>query len=109
MQYICKVSEVASGQSKHFSYNGQPAILVNVGGMYHAYVNVCTHKGGTCDLIGEELVCCLHAAVFDAATGRATEPPAPSGSALTPIALVTRDGMLYAEGGDDTLRELGAI
>lgn len=109
MQYICKTTEVLPGQSKHFSYNGQPAILVNVDGAYHAYVNVCTHKGGQCDLIGKELVCCLHAAVFDPGTGRALEPPAPAGSLLPSIPLRIDSDGIYAEGGDDIARALGAI
>jgi nitrite reductase/ring-hydroxylating ferredoxin subunit len=70
---------------------GHEVILVNLDGELHAYRNSCPHIGigldygdGRC-LHGErQLICNMHGALFDAATGHCTDGPC-AGDSLTRV------------------------
>lgn len=54
-------------------------LLANIGGVYYAIGNRCTHMGcmlsdGT--LEGETVKCLCHGSIFDLKTGNVTKPPA---------------------------------
>ena len=69
---IAKLSDVPSGSMKEFTYNGEPAILVNFDGDVKAYVNKCTHQGAKLNessLINGKIQCPLHGATFKPSSG----------------------------------------
>lgn len=53
--------------------------VFNLGGLYYAIEDVCTHDGGTLtggEIEGKEIICPRHGARFDITTGEVLEPPA---------------------------------
>ena len=55
-----------------FTYNGEPAILVNFNGELAAYVNSCPHKQAefnSSSLVGDRIQCPAHGATFKPTTG----------------------------------------
>jgi len=83
---LAKTSEVPPGTAKKFDFYGRPALLVNVGGEFKAYLDVCLHRGGPMVLEGGNILRCeWHNATWDAATGKALTQPAPEGSSLIPV------------------------
>ena len=85
---VAKVGELQVGKAKSFRYGFQNGILYNDAGSLKAFVNSCTHMGGTTSLEGNVLRCCRHQAEFHPATGERLSGQAPEGSRLTPIELV---------------------
>lgn len=80
---------LAPGQSASFRLRRADGPLdgfvVNVGGVFHAYVNRCPHAGTSLDLTrpgflgedGQYIVCSRHGAVFTPETGLCVEGPCP--------------------------------
>lgn len=103
---ICKTTEINEGDTKDFTYQGNPAILIKFKGELYAYINVCTHEAGPCILEeapgitapGEKrLHCQLHESTFKPETGERMDGPAPEGSRLDKIALKIENDTIYAE------------
>jgi nitrite reductase/ring-hydroxylating ferredoxin subunit len=92
---VAKKSEVSEGSWKDFQFKGKPAILLNGGGDFRAYVNVCTHEGGQCIMQDGVLWCTLHGSTFDPKTGHALSGPAALDSYLTAIKLQLRGEDIY--------------
>jgi nitrite reductase/ring-hydroxylating ferredoxin subunit len=84
---VAKLGEVPAGRTKTFRYGFQNGILYNDGGSLKAFVNACTHMGGTTELSGSVLRCCRHQAEFSPVTGERLSGQAPEGTKLTPIEL----------------------
>jgi nitrite reductase/ring-hydroxylating ferredoxin subunit len=93
-QFIAKASDVPPGSSLDFTYGGEPAILVNIGGTYAAYVNKCTHKGCPNKFDGNALTCPCHGSQFDPATGEALKGPAKT--PLSTIEVIASGDSVYA-------------
>jgi predicted lipoprotein with Yx(FWY)xxD motif/nitrite reductase/ring-hydroxylating ferredoxin subunit len=91
-QFIAKTADVPPGTSMDFTYNGDPAILVNIGGTYAAYVNKCTHKGCANKFDGNALTCPCHGSQFDPVTGEALKGPAKTPLATIEV-IVARDSV----------------
>ncbi len=88
-------ADVKEGETLEIDFFGRPAILVRVGGEIHAYINCCTHTGGPVKLDGDILHCQWHGSDFDAATGEALTPPAPTGSKLIKLPIKVRGGKVF--------------
>ncbi|HLD10699.1 MAG TPA: Rieske 2Fe-2S domain-containing protein [Candidatus Nanoarchaeia archaeon] len=70
--YIAELSDISLNSMKTFTYNNEPAILVNFDGEIKAYLNKCPHKGLQFDensLINSKIQCPWHGATFQPATG----------------------------------------
>lgn len=94
---VAKSADVAEGGSVSFRFGPRNGILMRRQGELVAFVNACTHMGGTLDPApGCKLQCRVHEAEFDALTGARLSGEAPEGSKLQPIELIEEDGMLYA-------------
>ena len=64
---------------KAVAVNGTQIALCNVDGVYYAIDDACTHRSALLsegDLIGKEITCPLHGAIFDVTTGEVLEGPA---------------------------------
>ena len=78
---VATVEEVPAGQAKLVEVNGQEIALFNLGGVFHALDNNCTHVGGPLcegEITGTEVTCPWHGAVFDVTSGQVLGPPAAS-------------------------------
>ena len=79
-----KVGEVGDwapppGQVKVIMPRGERIALCNVDGELYAIDDVCTHDGGPLDqgeLLGDQIECPRHGAMFDIRTGKALTLPA---------------------------------
>ena len=79
-----KVGEVGDwapppGQVKVIMPRGERVALCNVDGELYAIDDVCTHDGGPLDqgeLLGDQIECPRHGAMFDVRTGKALALPA---------------------------------
>jgi len=92
--FICNTSDVKEGDAKNFKYKGKDAILVNVKGEFKAFINYCTHTGGSLYFEDGKLKCLAHGALFDPVSGCAEKAPAPEGSVLMEIKLKVEDGKI---------------
>jgi nitrite reductase/ring-hydroxylating ferredoxin subunit len=61
----------------------------------YAYIDVCTHVGGSLYMKNNNLICEWHSSIFEPTTGKATRGPAPVGSELVPLSIEARDGKIY--------------
>ena len=76
---VASTDEIPAGQAKMVEVNGKEIALFNVGGVFHAIDNTCTHVGGPlCEglISGSEVVCPWHGARFDLRTGEVLAGPA---------------------------------
>jgi 3-phenylpropionate/trans-cinnamate dioxygenase ferredoxin subunit len=79
---VASVSDIPPGDMMSVKVGTEEILLVNVGGALHACDDICTHAYANLsegDLEEDELVCPLHGAVFDVASGRPITPPATEG------------------------------
>ena len=79
---VCKTSAVPVKGGKTFSVGGKKILITQPKkGTFKAFIAVCTHQGGALSgATNNEIICPLHGARFDAATGAAkTVAPAPLG------------------------------
>src|ERR687891_1341015 len=72
-------SDVSDGDMKAFDVGGVKVAVANVGGTFHAFGNICTHR--QCPLSKGELeettvTCPCHGSQFDVTTGAVLQGPA---------------------------------
>lgn len=102
-------ADLPPGKAVSFRYGISNGIAYNNAGEIKAYVNACTHMGGTVELRttgprdgqddgcdGCVFRCVRHHAEFDPKTGNRLAGQAPEGSALTLIPLETEGDQIYA-------------
>ena len=107
-----RLTDLPPGKTLSFRYGISDGIAYNDGGAIKAYVNRCTHQGGTvvlerptgyqvnqdsqggCD--GCVFRCVRHFAEFNPKTGERLAGEAPEGSSLTPILLETEGDQVFA-------------
>jgi len=76
---VTRQGDPAPGQVKAVTVNGVQIALCNVDGVYYAVDDTCPHRSALLsegDLIGKEITCPLHGAIFDVTTGEVLEGPA---------------------------------
>lgn len=72
---LAPINEIPEGNIKEVEFFGRSVFLSKAGELYNAFVNVCTHAGGTMQLNGGKLVCDWHGACFELKSGRKLEGP----------------------------------
>lgn len=78
---VAKTSDIAPGAMKAVDLDGEEVVVANVDGVFFAFSNTCTHKGGPLadgELAGETVTCPWHATVFNVKSGEPLEGPAMS-------------------------------
>ena len=78
---VAKKEEIPIGQARLVEVNGNEIAIFNVAGSFYAIDNTCTHVGGPlCEglIVGNEVTCPWHRAVFDVTSGQVLGPPAAS-------------------------------
>ena len=76
---VAKTSDIAPGKVSVYEVAGRQIAVCNVDGTFYAIDDICTHDGGSLDqgeLLGDEIECPRHGALFDVKTGRALTLPA---------------------------------
>ena len=76
---VAQHGNLAPGQVVAVAANGAQIALCNVDGVYYAVDDTCPHRSASLaegDLIGKEITCPLHGAIFDVTTGEVLEGPA---------------------------------
>lgn len=76
---VAAESELAPGQLRRVSVEGQPVLLANVGGTVYATESACTHDEGPLDegeLEDSCVRCPWHFSLFSLVTGEVVESPA---------------------------------
>ena len=76
---VAKTGDIAPGKVNVYEVAGRQIAVCNVDGTFYAIDDVCTHDGGSLDqgeLLGDEIECPRHGALFDVKTGKALTLPA---------------------------------
>lgn len=96
--FVCRTADIPQGTSVSFRYGVSNGIAYNDDGVIKAYVNRCTHMGGSVSLVPEHGVfrCVRHHAEFDPKTGQRLSGQAPEGTSLTPVPLVFENDQIFA-------------
>jgi len=95
------------GFSLHQGDHTVELFVVHHGGQFHAYLNRCPHTGANLEWLEHQFLdmdkafiqCATHDALFEIDSGHCIAGPC-AGDRLTPVALTTVDGRLYAQLGD---------
>jgi len=77
---VARAGEIAPGEGMLVEADGKKIALFNVDGKFHAIDDTCTHRGGPLSegmVVGTEVTCPWHGAVFDVTSGAVLGPPAP--------------------------------
>ena len=77
---VAKVGEIAPGEARAVEAGETTIALFNVDGTFHAIDDTCTHRGGPLSegmVVGTEVTCPWHGAVFDVTSGAVLGAPAP--------------------------------
>jgi len=102
---VCAAADVAPGQMKAVDVEGQPILIANVGGQFHAVTNRCGDTPLPLQfgmLEGAELRCSWHGCRYDIRTGKRSDGGAEH-LAVLPIAI--EDGEIrVAVGVEPALR-----
>ena len=75
---VAKVGDLADNSSKLIEINGSSIALIRAKDKHYAIANECTHVGGPmCEgpIVGDQVVCPWHGAVFNYTTGQAIAGP----------------------------------
>lgn len=82
---LAKLEEVPVGTVKKFKIDFRSGWLVRTNKGCKAYVDFCTHAGGSLVHRGEEFRCVRHGATFAVDTGVPKSGPACDGAPLLPV------------------------
>lgn len=76
---VAQVGEIAPGSGKVASAGGKAIAVFNIGGVFYAIDNTCTHRGGPLgegQVQGNVVTCPWHGSQFDVITGQLVKGPA---------------------------------
>ena len=83
---VAKTSEIPSGKMKHVEVGGKEIVIANLNGKFYALCDRCSHANAPLSsgiLKGNTLICAMHGAQFDVATGKKiSDPPSMDVSAM---------------------------
>jgi nitrite reductase/ring-hydroxylating ferredoxin subunit len=88
---VATVSELPPGKAKQAKVGEKTLAVFNVNGAFYAIDDTCPHRGASLaegELEGHEVICPLHAAVFDVTSGAHLSPPARSDVACYKVQVV---------------------
>lgn len=77
---VAMVGEIDPGEARRVEAGGKRIALFNIDGTFYAIDDTCTHRGGPLSegmVVGTEVTCPWHGAVFDVTNGSVLGAPAP--------------------------------
>lgn len=92
---VCAETDVPPGEMKRLDVGELELALYHIGERFYATSAICTHERADLtlgELEGGAVVCPLHGARFDVATGRVLRPPAFKPLKVYPVRV--RDGLV---------------
>ena len=92
---LAKLSEVPDGTMRKFAIDFRKGWLIRRGETLKAYVDHCTHAGGTLGVKDGRFECHRHGATFDITTGVPMSGPALDGDPLSHVELKIEEGTIY--------------
>ena len=97
LRRVVALDDLRPGEMMGVSVDGEPVLVLNVGGAVCAYRDRCLHKGvplSTGRLIDEVILCDVHYWEYDGRTGCGINP---SGVRLDRFAVTVRDGQVWID------------
>lgn len=97
MRRVAALDELRPGEMKGVSVDGEPVVVLNVGGAVCAYRDRCLHKGvplSTGQLIDDVILCDVHFWEYDGRTGCGINP---AGVQLDRFAVAVCDGQVWVD------------
>jgi cytochrome b6-f complex iron-sulfur subunit len=83
---LAKVIDVPVGDAVSATLHGKPILISQpTAGTIVAFSAICTHQGCTVAPAGRQFRCPCHGSVYDAATGKVIDGPAPAPLAAVPV------------------------
>ncbi len=98
MIFVCNANELNEGECKSFSINDSKYLLSKLDDRYYAIEDMCTHDGETLSggrLLGQEISCPRHGALFDVTTGKVRSLPALYD--VKSFSVIKKDSSLFIE------------
>ena len=77
---VAMVGDIAPGEARRVEAGGKRIALFNIDGKFYAIDDTCTHRGGHLSqgmVVGAEVTCPWHGAIFDVTSGAVMGAPAP--------------------------------
>src|SRR5881396_2214665 len=77
---VARPGEIAPGEAKAVEAGGRKIAIFSIEGTFYAIDDTCTHRGGPLSegmVVGTEVTCPWHGAVFDVTSGTVLGSPAP--------------------------------
>lgn len=100
---VAKRRDLAPGQMLRVNFAGEPVLLVNLNGDYHAVSDTCSHEDASLfkgALVDDCVRCPLHGSRFHFKTGKAMEEPADQPITVYPVELVGDDILIGPPAAD---------
>jgi nitrite reductase (NADH) small subunit len=98
LQRVANVDDVPQGKGIVVAMDGKEVAVFNVGGVFYAIDNTCTHRGGPVGegyLRGTVVSCPWHGSQFDVTSGQVVSPPAPKD--IVTYSTRVKDGEVWVE------------
>jgi nitrite reductase/ring-hydroxylating ferredoxin subunit len=92
---LAALVEIPDGSVRKFRLDFRSGWLLRRGETVKAYVDQCTHAGGSLIRKGGVFECLRHEATFDVETGVPLSGPALAGDPLPAVELKVEDGIIY--------------
>ena len=76
---LCAADEVPAGTMKLCEVEGEPVLVTNLDGTFHAAQGICSHEYFELDrglMTGDTIMCMLHLSRFSLIDGEVIDPPA---------------------------------
>jgi len=89
---IVSQDSLPNGERLFVEVEGLPIVILNIGGIFYAIDDVCTHDNGPLgdgDLDGHTIICPRHGARFDIRNGKALSLPAYKNIDTYPVRVVS--------------------
>ena len=91
---VAKTEEIPLGRAKMVEVGGKRIAVFAVEGTFYAIDDTCTHRGGPLSegmVVGREVTCPWHGAVFDVTSGAVLGAPAPQDVARYAVRVTGED------------------
>ena len=98
---VARVDDIAPGQRLKIDFEEETVLIFNVNGQFYCIADLCTHDDGPLDdgsLMGYQIECPRHGALFDIRSGKALCLPATS--PVPTFAVKVEEGDIYVESPD---------
>lgn len=94
---IAAFAEIPDGAVRRFRLDFRNGWILRRGDAVKAYLDLCTHAGGSLVRQGDRFACLRHGATFDVASGAPLSGPATGGDPLPTLETKVEDGAVFCK------------